>query len=104
MYRYDEFDQRMVNERVEQFRDQVARRLLGEITEDEFKPLRLMNGLYSQLHAYMLRVSIPYGMLSSTQLRKLARVFMCEFHTKCKGASKLRRAKCAGRLSRCFNI
>ena len=74
MYRYDEFDQRMVNERVEQFRDQVARRLLGEITEDEFKPLRLMNGLYSQLHAYMLRVSIPYGMLSSTQLRKLAHI------------------------------
>ena len=74
MYRYDEFDQRMVNERVEQFRDQVARRLLGEITEDEFKPLRLMNGLYSQLHAYMLRVSIPYGMLSSTQLKKLAHI------------------------------
>ncbi|MEE9318491.1 MAG: nitrite/sulfite reductase, partial [Rhodospirillales bacterium] len=74
MYRYDEFDQRLVDERVEQFRDQVARRLAGEITEDEFKPLRLMNGLYIQLHAYMLRVSIPYGMLSSTQLRKLAHI------------------------------
>ena len=72
MYRYDEFDQRMVNERVEQFRDQVARRLSGEMTEDEFRPLRLMNGLYLQLHAYMLRIGIPYGMLSSKQLRKLA--------------------------------
>ena len=72
MYRYDELDQRMVNERVEQFRDQVARRLSGEMTEDEFRPLRLMNGLYLQLHAYMLRIGIPYGMLSSKQLRKLA--------------------------------
>ncbi len=74
MYRYDEFDQRLVNERVEQFRDQVARRLAGEITEDEFKPLRLMNGLYLQLHAYMLRIGIPYGMLSSVQLRQLAKI------------------------------
>ena len=74
MYRYDEFDQRMVNDRVEQFRDQVARRMAGEITEEEFKPLRLMNGLYMQLHAYMLRIGIPYGMLSSTQLRKLAHI------------------------------
>ena len=74
MYRYDQLDQRLVDERVEQFRDQVARRIAGEITEDEFKPLRLMNGLYIQLHAYMLRVSIPYGMLSSTQLRKLAHI------------------------------
>ena len=73
-YRYDEFDQQMVNERVEQFRDQVARRIVGEITEDEFKPLRLMNGLYLQLHAYMLRIGIPYGMLSSVQLRKLANI------------------------------
>ena len=73
-YRYDEFDQQMVNERVEQFRDQVARRIAGEITEDEFKPLRLMNGLYLQLHAYMLRIGIPYGMLSSVQLRKLANI------------------------------
>ncbi len=72
MYQYDEFDHKLVAERTEQFRDQVARRLAGEITEDEFKPLRLMNGLYLQLHAYMLRVAIPYGTFSSTQLRKLA--------------------------------
>ena len=74
MYRYDPLDQRLVDERVEQFRDQVARRMAGEITEDEFKPLRLMNGLYIQLHAYMLRIAIPYGMLSSTQLRKIAHI------------------------------
>jgi sulfite reductase (NADPH) hemoprotein beta-component len=72
MYRYDEFDQRAVDERVAQFAGQVARRLSGELTEDEFKPLRLMNGLYLQLHAYMLRVAIPYGTLSSLQLHKLA--------------------------------
>jgi sulfite reductase (NADPH) hemoprotein beta-component len=72
MYRYDQFDQRLVDERVEQFRDQVERRMRGEITEAEFKPLRLMNGLYLQLHAYMLRIGIPYGMLSTMQLRKLA--------------------------------
>jgi len=72
MYRYDEFDHRLVAERVAQFRDQVARRLSGELTEDEFKPLRLMNGLYLQLHAYMLRVAIPYGTFSATQMRKLA--------------------------------
>ena len=64
MYRYDEFDTAFVADRVAQFRDQVARRLAGELTEDEFKPLRLMNGLYLQLHAYMLRVAIPYGTLS----------------------------------------
>ena len=61
MYRYDEFDHQLVNERVAQFRRQVHRRLVGEITEDQFKPLRLMNGLYLQLHAYMLRVNVPYG-------------------------------------------
>ncbi len=72
MYRYDEFDHSFVMERVAQFRDQVARRLNGELTEEEFRPLRLMNGLYLQLHAYMLRVAIPYGVLSSRQLRKLA--------------------------------
>ena len=72
MYRYDEFDATMVAERVAQFRGQVARRLSGELSEDEFKPLRLMNGLYLQLHAYMLRVAIPYGTLSSKQMRKLA--------------------------------
>ena len=72
MYRYDEFDERFVRERVAQFRDQVARRLDGALTEDEFKPLRLKNGLYLQLHAYMLRIAVPYGTLSSRQLRQLA--------------------------------
>ena len=72
MYRYDEFDSKFVNERTAQFRDQVNRRLKGELTEDEFRPLRLMNGLYLQLHAYMLRVAIPYGTLSSAQMRRLA--------------------------------
>ena len=72
MYRYDEFDATMVRERVEQFRGQVRRRLAGDLTEDQFKPLRLMNGLYLQLHAYMLRVAIPYGTLSSRQLHALA--------------------------------
>ena len=74
MYRYDEFDHTIVTERVAQFRDQVDRRLAGELTEDEFKPLRLMNGLYLQLHAYMLRVAIPYGTLSSDQLRMLGHI------------------------------
>jgi len=72
MYRYDEFDHTLVRERVDQFRGQVARRLSGALTEDQFKPLRLMNGLYRQLHAYMLRVAIPYGTLSSVQMRMLA--------------------------------
>ncbi|MEZ5930043.1 MAG: nitrite/sulfite reductase [Parvularculaceae bacterium] len=72
MYRYDEFDETIVRERVKEFRGQVERRLSGEITEDQFKPLRLMNGLYLQLHAYMLRVAIPYGTLSSRQMRQLA--------------------------------
>src|SRR5690349_5628191 len=72
MYRYDEFDAQFVRERVNQFAGQVARRLSGELTEDQFKPLRLMNGLYLQLHAYMLRIAIPYGTLSSRQMRKLA--------------------------------
>jgi sulfite reductase (NADPH) hemoprotein beta-component len=74
MYRYDEFDARFVRERVAQFRYQVERRLAGELTEDEFKPLRLMNGLYLQLHAYMLRIAVPYGTLSARQLRKLAHI------------------------------
>ncbi|MBK1667645.1 sulfite reductase [Rhodovibrio sodomensis] len=74
MYRYDEFDQAIVNDRVEQFREQVNRRLSGELSEDQFKPLRLMNGVYLQLHAYMLRIAIPYGTLSATQMRKLAHV------------------------------
>ncbi len=74
MYRYDEFDQSFVNARVEQFRGQVSRRLEGKLTEDEFKPLRLMNGLYHQLHAYMLRVAVPYGTLSARQMRMLAHI------------------------------
>ena len=74
MYVYDDFDRTLVAERVAEFRDQVARRLSGELTEDEFKPLRLMNGVYLQLHAYMLRTAIPYGTLSSAQLRMLAHV------------------------------
>ncbi|MBL1234746.1 MAG: nitrite/sulfite reductase [Rhodobiaceae bacterium] len=72
MYRYDQFDHKLVAERVNQFRGQVARRMSGEMTEDEFKPLRLMNGVYLQLHAYMLRVAVPYGTLSSVQMHKLA--------------------------------
>ena len=74
MYLYDDFDRTLVAERVAEFRDQVARRLSGELTEEEFKPLRLMNGVYLQLHAYMLRIAIPYGTLSADQLRMLAHV------------------------------
>lgn len=71
MYTYDAHDQALVDARAQEFRDQVARRLAGQLSEDEFKPLRLQNGLYLQLHAYMLRVAIPYGVLSSKQLRML---------------------------------
>ncbi|BAV64037.1 nitrite/sulfite reductase [Sphingobium cloacae] len=74
MYRYDSYDQSIVDARVEEFRDQVQRRLAGHLTEDQFKPLRLMNGLYLQLHAYMLRVAIPYGTLSAKQMRKLGEI------------------------------
>ena len=74
MYRYDEFDRKFVNERVAEFRGQVARRMSGELSEEEFRPLRLMNGLYLQLHAYMLRVAIPYGTFSAVQMRKLAQI------------------------------
>jgi len=74
MYRYDEFDHKLVAERVNQFRGQVERRVSGELTEDQFKPLRLMNGVYLQLHAYMLRVAIPYGTLRSEQMRMLAHI------------------------------
>jgi sulfite reductase (NADPH) hemoprotein beta-component len=72
MYQYDEIDQTLTRERVDEYRDQVSRRFKGDLTEDQFRPLRLRNGLYMQLHAYMLRVAIPYGLLSSAQLRKLA--------------------------------
>ena len=74
MYRYDDYDQSMVDARVAEFRDQVDRRLSGELTEDQFKPLRLMNGLYLQLHAYMLRVAVPYGTLNGEQMRMLAHI------------------------------
>ncbi len=74
MYQYDQYDQAMVDARVDEFRDQGERRLRGELTEDQFKPLRLKNGLYLQLHAYMLRVAIPYGTLSSKQMRMLAHI------------------------------
>ncbi len=74
MYQYDQYDQSIVDARVEEFRDQVKRRLDGHMTEDQFKPLRLMNGLYLQLHAYMLRVAVPYGTLSSRQMRMLGHV------------------------------
>lgn len=74
MYQYDQYDQQIVNERVAQFRDQTRRYLAGELSEDEYRPLRLMNGLYIQRHAPMLRVSIPYGLLSSAQLRMLAHI------------------------------
>src|SRR5471032_829505 len=74
MYAYDELDRTLINERVEEFRDQVKRRLSGELTEDEFKMLRLQNGVYLQLHAYMFRVAIPYGTLDSRQLRRLAHI------------------------------
>ena len=74
MYRYDEYDHALVQDRVAQFRRQVERRMKGEISEEQFRPLRLMNGLYLQLHAYMLRVAIPYGTLDSRQMRKLAHI------------------------------
>lgn len=74
MYRYDDIDRELIRQRVAQFRDQTQRYLAGELSEDQFKPLRLMNGLYIQTHAPMLRVAIPYGLLSSTQLRKLAHI------------------------------
>jgi sulfite reductase (NADPH) hemoprotein beta-component len=74
MYKYDQYDHSIVASRVEEFRDQVARRLAGQITEDQFKPLRLMNGLYLQLHAYMLRVAVPYGTLDSRQMRMLGHI------------------------------
>ncbi len=74
MYKYDSYDQAMVDARVAEFRDQTARRMAGDLTEDQFKPLRLKNGLYLQLHAYMLRVAVPYGTLSGAQMRMLGRI------------------------------
>ena len=72
MYRYDTLDKELVADRAAEFREQVARRMAGDITEEQFKPIRLMNGLYMQLHAYMLRIAIPYGALSSEKLRMRA--------------------------------
>src|ERR1700683_2644673 len=74
MYRYDDIDQTLVDERVREFRDQTRRFLAGELSEEEFRPLRLRNGLYIQRHAPMLRIAIPYGLLSSRQLRQLAKI------------------------------
>ncbi|CAH1904702.1 Ferredoxin--sulfite reductase [Candidatus Nitrotoga sp. HW29] len=74
MYKYDVYDHQIVNERVAQYRDQVRRRLSEELTEDEFRPLRLQNGLYMQIHAYMLRIAVPYGVLSSAQMRMFAHI------------------------------
>ena len=91
MYRYDQIDRDMLADRTAEFRGQVARRLAGELTEDQFKPLRLRNGLYLQLHAYMLRISVPYGSLNPAQLRMLAWIgrtkdtsiqALCEEYTK----------------------
>jgi sulfite reductase (NADPH) hemoprotein beta-component len=74
MYLYDDIDDEMLADRAAEFREQCARRLAGDLTEDQFKPLRLMNGLYLQLHAYMLRIAIPYGALRSAQMRRLAHI------------------------------
>ena len=74
MYHYQPFDTQFVRNRVAIFSDQIARRIDGSLTEEEFRPLRLMNGLYLQLHAYMLRVAIPYGTLNGRQMRQLARI------------------------------
>jgi len=74
MYKYDEIDQRLVDDRVAQFRDQVKRRIADDLSEEEFRPLRLQNGLYLQRHAYMLRVAIPYGLFSAAQMRVLGKI------------------------------
>ncbi|MDA8920100.1 nitrite/sulfite reductase, partial [Porticoccaceae bacterium] len=77
MYKYDQYDQKLVDERVEQYRDQTQRYLAGEISEEQFLPLRLQNGLYVQRLAPMLRIAVPYGLLSSKQVRKLAHISRC---------------------------
>ena len=74
MYRYDQYDFQIVKERIAQYRDQVRRRLSGELAEEEFRPLRLQNGLYMQRHAYMLRVAVPYGLLNAQQMRMFAEI------------------------------
>lgn len=85
MYRYDNYDHQMLEDRIAQFRDQTARFLKGDLADTEFLPLRLQNGLYIQRLAPMLRIAIPYGMLSSTQLRKLA--YISEYYDKGYGTS-----------------
>src|ERR1700693_3909984 len=74
MYRYDQYDHQIVKERIAQYRDQVRRRLSDELAEEEFRILRLQNGLYLQRHAYMLRIAVPYGLLSSAQMRMFAHI------------------------------
>ncbi|OUR86128.1 sulfite reductase, partial [Methylophaga sp. 42_8_T64] len=74
MYQYDKYDQAMIDQRVAQYRDQTRRYLAGELNEEQFRPLRLQNGLYVQIHAPMLRMAVPYGLMSSTQIRKIADV------------------------------
>lgn len=74
MYLYTDFDQQLINERVAQFRDQTERYLAGKLTEDEYRPLRLQNGLYVQRYAPMLRIAVPYGLMNSKQLRKVAQL------------------------------
>ncbi len=74
MYHYDQYDHLIIKERIAQYRDQVARRIANELTEEEFIPLRLQNGLYMQRHAYMLRIAVPYGLLSSKQMRMFAHI------------------------------
>src|SRR4029453_8762342 len=101
MYAYDELDRTLINERVSEFRDQVKRRLSGELTEDEFKMLRLQNGVYLQLHAYMFRVAIPYGTLSSRHLRACARPGLRAFHDAAEHPVQLDQAcRTAGRAGR----
>ena len=80
MYRYDKYDHLIVRERIAQYRDQVQRRLADELTEEEFLPLRLQNGLYMQRHAYMLRIAVPYGLLSTAQMRTFAHIEIGRAH------------------------
>ena len=99
MYQYDALDKEFLADRVGEFRNQVAQRLAGEITEDQFKPLRLMNGLYLQLHAYMLRIAIPYGTLNVAQLRRLAEI--ARKYDKGYTATSLRAPTCSSTGSSC---
>ncbi len=107
MYRYDAIDQKLVDERVAQYRDQLARHLAGRLSEDDFRPLRLQNGLYIQRHAPMLRIAIPYGLLSSNQLRMLARIARehdrgIGHFTTTSDTHVMRRPHCSGRRRPCL--